>query len=58
MPVGFIIMISVDDADPVGTIADLRKSDKLPPQYKQQIYDNSHNNTRSFIFIINDKADN
>jgi hypothetical protein len=51
-------MISVDDEDPLGTIATLRKADNLPAQYKLGIYDNQANTTRLFVFVLNDRPDN
>lgn len=56
-PIAFIYFLSVEDKDPLGAIERLRMAEMLPKQYRSGIYDNSSNTVNSFVFILNDYAD-
>jgi len=47
-------MVSVDDDDPISVITQLRSASNQPPQYQKGYYEST---ARSFVFILNDKAD-
>ena len=44
----------MEDKDPLGDIERLRTTEQLPQQYRKGIYDNSKQNTKQFVLVLND----
>ena len=55
-PVAFIYFISATEADPLGTIDVLKRADNLPGLYKEGTYDDSSQNTQTFILVLNNTS--
>jgi hypothetical protein len=56
-PVAHVFFLSVEDNDPLSAITAMCKPENLPQQYRSGMYDNSKNNIRQFVFILNDTPD-
>ena len=44
----------MDDRDPLSVIDRLRTTEMLPKQYRNGIYDNSKQNLKQFVLVLND----
>jgi len=52
-PVCFIYFISATESDPLHSIDNLKRPEKLPRLYKEGVYEDSTNMIISFVFILN-----